>query len=103
MNSLVNLLPLILIFVVFYFILIRPQQRKSKERNSMLSAVKKGDTIVTVGGLHGTIQEMDDQKVTLRCGDVRLTFERSAIASVVNVKQSGETVLPAPSEGPAKS
>jgi preprotein translocase subunit YajC len=79
------LLPFILMFVVFYFLLIRPQQKKQKQRNQMLSQLKKGDKIVTIGGLHGTIVELTDDTVVLRVNDVtKLTFDRSAISSVVS-------------------
>ncbi|WP_028544776.1 preprotein translocase subunit YajC [Paenibacillus taiwanensis] len=77
------LLPFVLMFAVFYFLLIRPQQKKSKTRNSMLSALKKNDKIVTIGGLHGTIVEITDDTVVLRVNDVtKLTFDRSAISHV---------------------
>lgn len=88
MQSLVQFLPLILIFAVFYFLLIRPQQKRQKERNAMLSSVKKGDKIVTIGGLHGTITDLTDDRVTLKVNDTtRLIFERSAINSVVNSEE----------------
>ncbi|CAM3732559.1 hypothetical protein COLU111180_05635 [Cohnella lubricantis] len=77
---LATLLPFVLMFVIFYFLLIRPQQRKSKERNSMLRSLKKGDKVTTIGGLHGTIHEITDDTVVLKVNDVtKLTFERSAI------------------------
>jgi len=77
------LLPFILMFVVFYFLLIRPQQKKQKQRNLMLNQLKRGDKIVTIGGLHGTIVELTDDLVVLRVNDVtKLTFDRSAISSV---------------------
>lgn len=75
--------PLVLMFVVLYFLLIRPQQKRQKTRNMMLSALKKGDKVVTIGGLHGSIQEITDDTVVLRVNDVtRMTFDRSAIQSV---------------------
>nr|WP_261381206.1 preprotein translocase subunit YajC [Paenibacillus cremeus] len=75
--------PLVLMFVVLYFLLIRPQQKRQKTRNSMLGNLKKGDKIVTIGGLHGTILEINDETVILRVNDVtKLTFDRSAINSV---------------------
>ncbi len=58
MSGAASILPFILMFAVFYFLLIRPQQRKSKTRNAMLSQLKKGDKIVTIGGMHGTIMEI---------------------------------------------
>ncbi|EXX85260.1 preprotein translocase subunit YajC [Paenibacillus darwinianus] len=78
------ILPFVLMFAVFYFLLIRPQQRKSKQRNSMLSQLKKGDKITTIGGLHGTIMEITDDTVVLRVNDTtKMTFDRSAINNVV--------------------
>jgi preprotein translocase subunit YajC len=75
--------PLVLMFVVLYFLLIRPQQRRQKTRSQMLNSVKKGDKVVTIGGLHGTIQEITDDTMVLRVNDVtRMTFDRSAINSV---------------------
>ncbi|ANE47192.1 preprotein translocase subunit YajC [Paenibacillus swuensis] len=78
-------LPLILMFAVFYFLLIRPQQKKQKQRNSMLSAIKKGDKVVTIGGLHGTVLEMNEDTVVLRVNDAtKLTFDRSAVNTIVS-------------------
>jgi preprotein translocase subunit YajC len=71
-------------FVVFYFLLIRPQQKKTKTRNAMLKSLKKGDKIVTIGGLHGTIMEISDDIVVLRVNDVtKLTFDRGSISHSV--------------------
>lgn len=76
--------PFVLMFVVFYFLLIRPQQKKTKTRNSMLKSLKKGDKIVTIGGLHGTILEISDDIVVLRVNDVtKLTFDRGSISHSV--------------------
>ncbi|SDE60111.1 preprotein translocase subunit YajC [Paenibacillus sp. UNCCL117] len=75
--------PLVLMFVVLYFLLIRPQQKRQKTRNMMLGNLKKGDKVTTIGGLHGTILELTDDTVILRVNDVtKLTFERSAINAV---------------------
>lgn len=75
--------PLVLMFVVLYFLLIRPQQKRQKARNTMLNALKKGDKVVTIGGLHGTIAEITDDTIVLRVNDVtKLTFERSAVNTV---------------------
>ena len=77
------------IFLIFYFMIIRPQQKRSKEREKMLSNIQKGDKIVTSGGLHGTIAGLDEKTVLLQVGDnVKLKFERSAISSVVSSKDS---------------
>lgn len=83
-----TLIPLILMFVVFYFFLIRPQQKRQKERTSMLNSLKKGDKVVTIGGIHGKIVELGEERVTLKVSDnTRLVFERSAINSVASDDQ----------------
>ncbi|MDA8351937.1 MAG: preprotein translocase subunit YajC [Firmicutes bacterium] len=83
--ALAQFLPLIIILAVFYFLLIRPQQKRNKERNAMLAGLKKGDKVVTIGGLHGTIMDLTDDRVTLKVNDQsRLVFERSAVNAVVN-------------------
>jgi preprotein translocase subunit YajC len=72
------------IFAIFYFLLIRPQQRQRKERERLLSALKRGDRVVTTGGMHGTITGLTEHTVTLRVADqVRLEFDRGAIGRVV--------------------
>lgn len=71
--------PLLLI-AIFYFLFFRPQNKRQKERNAMLGSLKKGDKIVTIGGLHGTIVDLNDQTVTVKVNDNnRLVFERAAI------------------------
>lgn len=75
--------PLVLMFVVLYFLLIRPQQKRQKTRNQMLGGLKKGDKVVTIGGLHGTIMEITDDICVLRVNDAtKMTFDRSAINAV---------------------
>ncbi len=77
--------PLILLFVIFYFLLIRPQQKQQKARKEMLSALKKGDRVVTIGGIHGVIKEIDDTIISLRVADnLNLKFARAAIDKVVS-------------------
>jgi preprotein translocase subunit YajC len=79
--------PLILfgaMFAIFYFIVLRPQQRQKAERERMLTAVKKGDRVVTSSGLHGTVIGLGEHTITLRVADqVKLEFDRSAIGRVV--------------------
>src|SRR5262245_56080309 len=73
------------IFAIFYFLLIRPQQKQKRERDDMLRAVKRGDRVVTSGGLHGTVSALDDTTVTVRVADqVKLVFDRSAIGRIVS-------------------
>jgi preprotein translocase subunit YajC len=79
----VNFLPLVAIVAIFYFLIIRPQNKKQKETQKMLSALKKGDKIVTIGGIHGTIQSVKESTVIVRIDDnTKLEFSRSAISSV---------------------
>jgi preprotein translocase subunit YajC len=77
------------IFLIFYFMIIRPQQKRAKEREKMLSNIQKGDKVVTSGGLHGVIAGLDEKTVLLQVGDnVKLKFERSAISSIISSKDS---------------
>ncbi|TKI56401.1 preprotein translocase subunit YajC [Brevibacillus antibioticus] len=85
MEGWTQFVPIIIMFAIFYFLLIRPQQKKAKQRNAMLAALKKGDKIVTIGGVHGTIQELSDDTVTLRIAhNVNVTFDRGAINNAVS-------------------
>ncbi|MCL6457853.1 MAG: preprotein translocase subunit YajC [Gorillibacterium sp.] len=73
----------IAMFAVLYFLMIRPQQKRQKKTNSMLSSLKKGDKIVTIGGLHGTVLEIDNDTVVIRVNEAtKMTFDRSAIRSI---------------------
>ncbi|WP_312474002.1 preprotein translocase subunit YajC [Neobacillus sp.] len=86
-----TIIPLILMFVLFYFLLIRPQQKRQKAVQQMQRDLKKGDKVVTIGGLHGFVDSIDDSKAVIKCGDgSRLTFDRSAIREVT--EDSGESV-----------
>jgi preprotein translocase subunit YajC len=77
------------IFLIFYFMIIRPQQKRAKTREKMLSNIQKGDKVVTSGGMHGVIAGLDEKTVLLQVGDnVKLKFERSAISSVISSKES---------------
>ena len=80
----VQFLPMILIFVVFYFILIRPQRKKDKEAKAMLEALKVGDRICTIGGIYGTIVKIKDDVLTIEVGEAKtqLVFARWAIRNV---------------------
>jgi preprotein translocase subunit YajC len=83
-GGIMSFLPFILIIGVFYFLIIRPQNKKQKETQKMLSALKKGDKIVTVGGVHGTISSVKEQTVVVKVDDnVKMEFSRSAISTVV--------------------
>jgi preprotein translocase subunit YajC len=77
-------IPLILMFVIFYFLLIRPQQKKTKDHRQMVSNLKKGDRIVTSGGIHGRITGMDDTTLTVEIADkVRVKVARGNVSAMV--------------------
>jgi len=72
------------IFAIFYFLLIRPQQKQKKERERMLASIKKGDRVVTSSGMHGTVVGLNEHTVVLKVADqVKLEFDRSAIGRAV--------------------
>ncbi|HUI65009.1 MAG TPA: preprotein translocase subunit YajC [Bacteroidota bacterium] len=74
-----------LIIAIFYFMILRPQQKRQKERQKLLTSIKKGDKIVTAGGLYGTIAGLDEKTVLIQVADnVKMKFDRSAVASVVS-------------------
>ncbi|MCL2266175.1 MAG: preprotein translocase subunit YajC [Treponema sp.] len=78
-----SLLPIVAIIAIFYFLIIRPQNKKRKETEKMHSNLKKGDRIVTIGGLYGVIHSVKDTTVIIKADDnVKLEFLRSAISSV---------------------
>ena len=77
------LLPLVLIGAVFYFLIIRPQRQREQERQDMISKVAKGDQIVTIGGMHGSIVKVEDDSILADVGSgTRIRFDKNAIASV---------------------
>lgn len=72
------------IIAIFYFMIIRPQQKRQKEREALLTALKKGDKIITAGGVHGTIVGLDEKTVLVQIADnVKVKVERGSITSVV--------------------
>lgn len=84
LGNLQSFIPLVLLLVVFYFMLIRPQQTQQKKRQEMLRGLVKGDRVVTIGGIHGIIKELDDQAMMLRVADnLNLKFSRAAVEKVV--------------------
>ncbi len=83
------LIPFGLIILVFYFLIIRPQNKKQKETQAMLASIKKNDRVVTIGGLRGTVQAVRDDAIVLKVDeDVKIEFNKSAIASVIRPQVS---------------
>ena len=75
--------PMILIIVIFYFFLIRPQNKKQKDTEKMLNALKKGDKVITIGGIHGVISSVKEKTVIIKVDEnTKLEFNRSAVSSV---------------------
>lgn len=80
-NPMVGLMPVIFIFVIFYFLLIRPQKKAQDELKKMIAALKKNDDVITTGGMHGTIVNIKETAVTLKIDDnVKVDVEKSCIA-----------------------
>jgi len=78
-----SFIPLVLMFVIFYFLLIRPQQKRSKEHRTLIANLKKGDRIITSGGLHGRVTGMDETTLTVEIADkVRVKLNRANVAGV---------------------
>jgi len=79
-----SFVPLVLMFAIFYFLLIRPQQKRSKEHRGMLANLKKDDRIVTSGGLHGRVTGLDETTLTVEIADkVRVKISRGNVAAIV--------------------
>ena len=84
-------LPIILIFIIFYFLLIRPQQKRAKDHKSMLDALQKGDAVVTAGGLYGKITGLTDTVATLEIAEkVRVKVSRSQISTKRELGEQSE-------------
>jgi preprotein translocase subunit YajC len=78
----INIVPLVLIMVVFYFILIRPQQRKAKEHEQLLKTIKPKDKVVTSGGVMGIVVSVQERTVTIRSADTKLEVLKSAVSEI---------------------
>ncbi|MBQ9536685.1 MAG: preprotein translocase subunit YajC [Desulfovibrionaceae bacterium] len=89
MGMLASFMPFILMFVIFWFLLIRPQQKRAKAHREMLEALKRGDKIVTSSGLLGTILEINKDEILLECGEAKLRMSRAAIGGVINDAPKG--------------
>ena len=84
-NPIMAFLPIVLIIGIFYFLILRPQNKKQKETQRMIHALKKGDRVVTIGGIHGVIQTVKENSLILKVDEnVKLEFSRSAISSVTS-------------------
>jgi preprotein translocase subunit YajC len=82
-STFITLLPLVLMFVVLYFIMIRPQMKRQKEHKAMIEALAKGDEVVTAGGLLGRVKALGETYVTIEAGTTELMVQRTAIVQVL--------------------
>ena len=93
-GGLMGLLPLVLMFAIFYFLLIRPQQKKAKQHKEMLSNLKKGDSIITTGGIYGRIVEVNDNSMNVEVADrVRIKVAKGFVHGLAG---SGQEAPPPP-------
>jgi len=97
-GGLTSLIPLILMFIIFYFLLIRPQQKKAKEHKEMLAGLKKGDRIITSGGLYGQVVTLDEETISLEIADkVRVKIGKGYVAGMLknsSQEQSSKKLKP---------
>jgi len=85
-SPLVQLFPLVLIFIIFYFLIIRPQRQKEKEHQKMLASLNKNDEVVTLAGIHGTIVNVKDKTLTLRIDEnVKIEIEKNSVAYIKKI------------------
>lgn len=103
-NPIVMGVAVVLMIAIFYFFLIRPQKKQEKEAKKMLSELKKGDKIVTIGGIHGVVFAVKEATVVVKVDDVaKIEFTKSAIAKVVNDAPAAVEEKPAKTEKKAKA
>ena len=82
-NALFNLMPVVLIFIVFYFLLIRPQKKAQDEHKKMVGGLKKNDEVITAGGIHGTIMNVKESTVTLKVDhNVKIEVQKSSVMTM---------------------
>ncbi len=100
-GGLTSFLPLILIFVIFYFLLIRPQKQKQKKLRSQVEAMKIGDKVITAGGIHGLVTSVKKQSISVKVdNNVKIEFEKGSIATVISKDSSAPAPAPAPAPEP---
>lgn len=81
-----SIVPFLLIIVIFYFLILRPQQKRQKERVKLLESIKKGDKVITTGGIHGVVEGIEDKSLLIKVSDsVKMKFERSAVTTIIGV------------------
>ena len=90
-SSLLSFLPFVLIIAIFYFLIIRPQQKRQKERQKLLASVKKGDKVVTAGGIYGTVEAVEDKTVLIKIAEnVKVKMDKSSVSNIIGVTDTQE-------------
>jgi preprotein translocase subunit YajC len=85
MEGIIGFAPLILLFVLFYFLLIRPQTQQQKKRKALLDSLQEGNKIRTIGGIYGTVEKIKDDELTVRIADnVRIRLARFGVETIIN-------------------
>lgn len=84
-SAITSLIPLVIMFGIFYFLLIRPQQKKAKEHKALLESLKKGDQVITAGGMHGKVSAVEDTVVTIEVANgVNIKFNKAHVAAIID-------------------
>ena len=84
-SAFTSMIPLVIMFAIFYFLLIRPQQKKAKEHKALLEALKKGDQVITAGGMHGKVTAVDETVVTIEvANNVNIKFNKGHVAAIID-------------------
>ncbi len=92
-SFLVSMMPLLFVFVIFYFLLIRPQQKRQKAHEKLVAAVKTGDKIVTSSGIHGIVANVKEKTIVVKVADnVKIEFDRSSVSVVEKSAEVAEEV-----------
>ncbi len=95
-DGLLQMVPFLLIFVVFYFVLLAPMRKQQKKTKEMLAQLKKGDRVVTSGGIYGTVAQVEDQVVWVKIADtVKVKMAKSAVTGVLGDAEAGKESTPA--------
>ncbi len=82
-STMMSFMPIVLIFLIFYFLIIKPQKRKQLEHQKMIQALKKNDEIITIGGIHGTVLNVKDKSIVLRIADdIKIEVQKTAVAGL---------------------
>ncbi|CAN5488737.1 hypothetical protein BH10BAC5_BH10BAC5_26570 [soil metagenome] len=87
-----SLVPFLLIIVIFYFLILRPQQKKAKERTALLAGVKKGDKVITAGGVYATVEGLEDNVALIKIAEgVKIKVDKTSITTILGVTETTPT------------